>query len=102
LKNEQLSGNKPAKSKIDWLKANLIDVKTVEAGNGFDDLKQLENIIGDAKIVSLGEATHGTREIFQISTGFWSTLLLKRASIFFINKTNSSVLFKKEQLAQNS
>jgi erythromycin esterase len=38
----------------------------VEAGGGFADLQCLRRIIGDARIVSLGEATHGTREFFQL------------------------------------
>jgi erythromycin esterase-like protein len=48
-----------------WVKANALAFKTPEAGNGFDDLKGLDAIIGDARIVSLGEPTHGTREAFQ-------------------------------------
>lgn len=49
-----------------WLKTNAVAVTTVEAGNGFTDLQRLKRIVGDASIVSLGEATHGTREIFQM------------------------------------
>ena len=36
------------------------------AGHGFDDLQPLKKIVGDARIVALGEATHGTREFFQL------------------------------------
>ena len=56
----------PTELQLAWLKANAIAVKTVEAGNGFEDLRKLEAAIGGARIVSLGEATHGTREIFQM------------------------------------
>lgn len=59
------SDNPPA-SVLRWLKQNVIPMKTVEAGNGFDDLLPLKEIVGDARIVSLGEATHGTREFFQM------------------------------------
>jgi erythromycin esterase-like protein len=38
----------------------------VEAGRGFDDMQRLKRVVGDARIVSLGEATHGTREFFQL------------------------------------
>ncbi len=56
----------PTESHLAWLKANAVAVKTVEAGNGFEDLQKLKAAIGSARIVSLGEATHGTREIFQM------------------------------------
>ncbi len=48
-----------------WLAKNAIPLRTVEAGNGFEDMQPLKKIIGSASLVSLGEATHGTREFFQ-------------------------------------
>ncbi len=50
----------------DWLRKNAIALSTPEAGHGFRDLQPLKRVIGDARIVSLGEATHGTREFFQM------------------------------------
>lgn len=49
-----------------WLAATAIRLKTVEAGNGFTDMQPLKKVVGSARIVSLGEATHGTREFFQL------------------------------------
>lgn len=51
---------------VEWIAAHAIRLKTPEAGQGFDDMKPLKKIIGNARIVSLGEATHGTREFFQL------------------------------------
>jgi len=48
-----------------WLATNAIRLDTVEAGHGFADLQPLKAVIGPARIVALGEATHGTREFFQ-------------------------------------
>jgi erythromycin esterase len=48
-----------------WIAAKAIPLTTVEAGNGFSDLAPLRRVVGDARIVALGEATHGTREFFQ-------------------------------------
>lgn len=57
----------PAPSEArDWLRKNAIPLSTPETGRGFRDLQPLKKVIGDARIVSLGEATHGTREFFQI------------------------------------
>lgn len=49
-----------------WLKAHAIRLNTVEAGHGFADMQPLKKVICDARIVSLGEATHGSREFFQL------------------------------------
>jgi len=49
-----------------WIKTNAIRLSTVQAGNGFADMEPLAKIVGNARIVALGEATHGTREFFQL------------------------------------
>ena len=51
---------------VEWIRRNAIPLKTVEAGNGFDDITPLKHVVGDARVVALGEATHGTREFFQL------------------------------------
>jgi erythromycin esterase len=48
-----------------WLSSHAIRLKSVEAGNGFEDLQPLKKILKDIRIVGLGEATHGSREFFQ-------------------------------------
>jgi erythromycin esterase-like protein len=50
----------------DWIKANAVPIATPEAGHGFEDLEPLRKTVGDARVVALGEATHGTREFFQL------------------------------------
>src|SRR5689334_5198890 len=53
-------------SVVDWIRTNAVPLRTVEAGHGFADMQPLKKMIGNARIVSLGEATHGTREFFQL------------------------------------
>lgn len=48
------------------LKENIIPLKTTQAGNGFEDLKPLNEILKDKKIIAMGEATHGTKEFFEM------------------------------------
>ena len=48
-----------------WLKNNAVMLKTVEAGNGFSDLKIFKTILKDVRIVGVGEATHGASEFFK-------------------------------------
>ena len=49
-----------------WIRSHSLQLITPKASSGFDDLRGLKNMIGDARIVALGEATHGTKEFFQI------------------------------------
>lgn len=51
---------------IGWISSNSIPLKSVTAGSGFDDLQPLKEILKDVHYVGLGEATHGTREFFQM------------------------------------
>ncbi|WP_297794440.1 erythromycin esterase family protein [uncultured Eudoraea sp.] len=50
----------------EWITKNAIPLKTVQAGSSFEDIEPLKNIVGDARIVSLGEPTHGNKEVFQL------------------------------------
>jgi len=58
-------GATPDAARVDWLRSVAAPIVTDEAGHGFEDLRPLKAMIGDARIVSLGEPTHGTRECFQ-------------------------------------
>jgi len=51
---------------IKWLQNHCIEIKTVEAENGFEDLQPLKEMIGNARVVALGENTHGTSDIFKL------------------------------------
>jgi erythromycin esterase len=49
-----------------WLRENVVPFDTTQPGAPNSDLIDLKGIIGDARIVALGEATHGTQEFFQM------------------------------------
>jgi erythromycin esterase len=51
---------------------------TVCAGTGFDDLQFLDEMIGDARIVALGEASHGTAEFFRMKHRLLEYLVEKK------------------------
>jgi erythromycin esterase len=48
------------------LRARAIPIASLAPGTGHEDLAALDDIIGDARIVALGEATHGTAEFFRM------------------------------------
>jgi len=51
---------------VNWIRTRAIPLKAVAAGSGLHDLRRLKPSFGEAKIIALGEATHGTREFFQL------------------------------------
>ena len=56
----------PTTAQLDWIRQNSIPLRTEQAETGFDDLQALKPLIGNARIVGLGEATHGTAEFFRM------------------------------------
>jgi erythromycin esterase-like protein len=51
---------------VEWLKREAHPFDSCEPGQRDADLAFLRGIVGDARIVALGEGTHGTHEFFQM------------------------------------
>ena len=49
-----------------WINNNVNELKTVDAGNGFEDLEPFKSLLKDVRVVALGEASHGTSEFFRM------------------------------------
>ena len=49
-----------------WFKSVAIPINSASPQSGLDDLRSLQSTVGNARIVAMGEATHGTREFFQL------------------------------------
>lgn len=47
-----------------WVETTAVELTTVNPEEPMNDLSSLSSVIGDTRIVSLGEATHATRENF--------------------------------------
>jgi erythromycin esterase len=60
---------------VSWLKAKAIALRTPEPGHGFSDMEPLKKILGNARVVALGETTHGTREMFRMKHRFLEFLV---------------------------
>lgn len=73
---------------VDWIAAHAIAIKTVEAGHGLDDLAPLGKAIGGAHVIALGEATHGTREFFQMKHRMLEYLVEKLGVTTFAIEAN--------------
>jgi erythromycin esterase len=51
---------------MSWLQENALPFNTIQPDADYNDLMALKGMIGPARIVALGEATHGTHEFFQM------------------------------------
>jgi erythromycin esterase-like protein len=72
----------------EWVRSTAIRLQTVEAGHGFADLQPLKRVVGNARIVSLGEATHGTREFFQLKHRLFEFLATEMGFTIFSIEAN--------------
>ena len=67
----------------EWIAEHAIPLQTAEAGNGFKDLKPIGDMIGDARIVSLGEPTHGNSEVFHMKLRLMEYLVTEKGFNLF-------------------
>src|ERR1700731_372758 len=84
-----------------WLAANAIRLNTVEAGHGFADMQPLKKIIGEARIVALGEATHGTREFFQLKHRMLEFLAAEKGFTIFSIEANMPEAYRLNDFVLN-
>jgi erythromycin esterase len=67
----------------DWVKSNAIPITSLTAESGLDDLEPVKNLVGNAKILALGEATHGTSEFFKLKHRMLEYLVKKQGFTVF-------------------
>jgi erythromycin esterase len=70
------------------LRARALPFASILAGNGFDDLTGLDRLIGDARIVALGEASHGTAQFFQMKHRLLEYLVERKGFTVFAIEGN--------------
>jgi erythromycin esterase len=51
---------------LDWIKSNAHPLTTTDPNAPLDDLQPLKSILGEAEIVGVGEATHGSHELWSM------------------------------------
>lgn len=78
----------PPESVVAWIRRSAAPLASVEAGADLADLKHLGAIARGAQIVALGEATHGTREFFQMKHRALEYLVLREGFTLFAIEAN--------------
>ncbi len=64
----------PLPEQVEWLAANAFPFTTLDAGANDAELAPLQKLIGNARIVGLGEGTHGSSEFFRMKSRIISYL----------------------------
>ena len=78
----------------EWIRGSAIRLTTPEARHGFADMEPLRKVVGDARIVSLGEATHGSREFFQLKHRMLEFLATQMGFTIFSIEANMPEAYK--------
>ncbi|MFE4518209.1 erythromycin esterase family protein [Kitasatospora sp. NPDC056783] len=65
-------------------------LRTTEPGGGNADLRALGSMIGDAQVVGLGEATHGSHEFFAMKQRLFRYLVEEKGFTSFVLETSWS------------
>ncbi len=78
------STSPPFNLAYEWLAANSRPFNTEMPGSGTADLAELGNIVGGARVAAFGEATHGTREFFQMKHRALEYLVQERGFTHFL------------------
>lgn len=71
-----------------WVRERAVPIASDVAGAGFDDLAGVGAMIGDARVVGLGEPTHGTREAFQFKHRLLEYLVERHGFTLFSIEAN--------------
>gem|GEM_PF-1066386 len=51
---------------VSWIKQKAVPLKTTKVSSPFEDLQHLHRILAGNRVLALGEATHGSKEIFEM------------------------------------
>lgn len=66
-----------------WITHHVLPLKTTDPRASLDDLQPFEQIVGNASIVGLGEATHGSHEFFTMKQRLLEFLVEKMGFTMF-------------------
>ncbi|MEW5918436.1 MAG: erythromycin esterase family protein, partial [Gemmatimonadota bacterium] len=87
------TGPRASANEIAWLSSHSHPLRDVRPSTGDDsDLELFDMIVGDARVVALGESTHGTREFFLVKHRLLEHLVRTRGfSVFAIEANQIAV-----------
>jgi erythromycin esterase len=63
---------------LTWMRSHALTLRGTDPDGGIDDLDSLADLVRGTKVVSLGEATHGSAEFFQLKQRMFRYLVEKQ------------------------
>lgn len=82
---------------VEWIQTQAVPFETTHPREDNSDLEAVRDLVGDAQVVSLGEATHGTAEFFWMKDRILRYLVEEMGFRFFMIEANYA-----ESLAMNN
>ena len=73
---------------LEYVQKNAAPITSLELGSSLTDLEPLAAIVGDARIVGMGEATHGTAEFTQVRARMLEYLVREQGFTVFALETS--------------
>jgi erythromycin esterase len=84
----QLAAAPASEATVAWTRRNAIPIQIADNGDNTDDLRRYDSLFAGARVVGLGEGTHGTREFFQLKERFVKYLGAERGFGVFAIEAN--------------
>jgi len=81
-------------STVQWIRANARPIENIQSDSGFDDLRPLGRIIGKARVVAAGEATHGTRDFTECKVRLFKYLVTEKGFTALVVESTMSAAFE--------
>lgn len=78
----------PQDAAADWIRANAVALQGCDPEAELADLDAFGAMVGDARIVALGEPTHGTREVFRMKHRLFRYLVERKGFTLFSLEAN--------------
>jgi erythromycin esterase len=89
-----------SKDEIDWLRQHAIALRGVDPKGGFDDLHGLRDMVGEARIVAVREATHGSSEAFLVKHRITAFLAREKGFSIFALETGMAEAYRLNEYIQ--
>lgn len=78
------TNDKTAESLLHWMSANSTEIETIDLVSDHSDLKMLDQIVGNAEVVCLGESRHDVKEQFMLKHRFIKYLIEEMGFTTFV------------------